>query len=71
MFRNRKKIPPYDRTGKEPIIRSSICTGEKTAGYRELATGRFVEVMCIRNDKDLQQFLSMYGFRKEELKYEY
>ena len=67
----KKKGPRYDRTGKEPVIRSSICTGEKVAGYRETATGRFVEVMLIRGDADMEQFLRDYGFDKSEIKYEW
>ncbi len=67
----KKKEPRYDRAGKEPVIRSSICTGEKVAGYRETATGRFVEVMLIRGDADLEQFLRDYGFDKSEIKYEW
>ena len=67
----KKKGPRYDRTGKEPVIHASICTGEKVAGYRETATGRFVEVMLIRNDADLEQFLRDYGFEKNEIKYEW
>ena len=66
----KKKGPRYDRTGKEPVIRSSICTGEKVAGYKD-ATGRFVEVMLIRSDADLEQFLRDYGFDKSEIKYEW
>ena len=67
----KKKGPKYDRTGKEPVIRASICTGEKVAGYRETATGRFVEVMLLRSDADLEQFLRDYGFEKSEIKYEW
>ena len=67
----KKKRPKNDRTGKEPVIRASICTGEKVAGYRQTATGRFVEVMLIRNDADLEQFLRDYGFDKSEIKYEW
>lgn len=73
MFGRRKNpaAPAFDRTGKEPVIRASICTGEKVAGYRDTATGKFVEVMLIRNDADLRRFLTAYGFEKEELKYEW
>ena len=30
----------YDRAALEPVIRSSICTGEKVAGFREVARSR-------------------------------
>ncbi len=69
--RKKNAAPAFDRTGKEPVIRTGICTGEKVAGYRDAATGRFVEVVLIRNDGDLRQFLDKYGFREEEVKYEY
>ena len=72
MFGRRKNaVPAFDRTGKVPVVRASICTGEKVAGYRDVETGKFVEVMLIRSDTDLGQFLSEYGFQKEELRYEW
>ena len=51
----------YDREHLTPVIRSSICTGEKTAGFRENATGRFREVMLIASPADLAAFREMYG----------
>ena len=72
MFGKRKNAAPaFDRTGKEPVVRASICTGEKVAGYRDAGTGRFVEVMLVRDDADLEKFLREYGFRRGELKYEW
>lgn len=69
--RKKTPAPVFDRTGKEPVLRTSICTGEKVAGYRDTAGGRFVEVMLIRDDADLQRFLADYGFREDELKREW
>ena len=43
------------------MLRCSICTGEQAAGFQELATGRFEEVMLIRNEADLRQFEKTYG----------
>ena len=43
------------------MIRCSICTGEMAAGFKETATGRFEEVMLIRNDRDLERFEKEYG----------
>ena len=45
----------------EPVIRSSICTGEKVAGFREKETGRFREVCLIRTPDDLDAFRRRYG----------
>ena len=44
----------YDRAALEPVIRSSICTGEKVAGFREKEGGRFREVALIRTPTDLE-----------------
>ncbi|MBQ3159899.1 MAG: aspartate dehydrogenase [Clostridia bacterium] len=59
----RKKAPAeaYDAKAWEPVIRSSICTGEKVAGFREKETGRFREVCLIRTPDDLDAFRRRYG----------
>lgn len=59
--------PVYDKIGKKPVIRASICTGEKVAGFRDEKTGRFEELMLIVEDKDLEEFLKLYGVKKEEI----
>ena len=38
----------YDSNYEEPVIRCSICTGEQVAGFLNLSTGKFEEVMLIR-----------------------
>lgn len=57
----------YDRTQYRPVIRESICTGEQTAGFQNLHTGKFSEVMLIRTDADLQEFCRSYGIRSDEI----
>ena len=52
---------PYDPTTQKPILRCSICTGEQVAGFRDLQTGKFTDIMLIRNEKDLQTFKEQYG----------
>lgn len=73
MFGKRKQPPaiPFDRGGRVPVIRSSICTGEQTAGFKDPVSGRFQEYMLIRNDRDLQEFLRRYQVAEEELKREW
>ena len=62
MFKKKKisKIP-FDEKTQRPILRCSICTGEQVAGFKDIRTGKFQEVMVIRNDKDLDIFREMYG----------
>ena len=67
MFRKKIKKEPYDREHFRPIIRSSICTGEKVAGFKEVESGKFTEVMLIRNDKDLQAFLEKYDVSEKDI----
>lgn len=67
MFRKRAKPErSYDREKLRPVIRASICTGERVAGFRELGSGRFSEVMLIRGPEDLAQFRALYGIGPEE-----
>ena len=60
---NRKKPAsiPYDRASEEPALRCSICTGERTAGFRNIRRGRFREYSLIRNDRELREFLTGCG----------
>ncbi len=51
----------YDHENKKPIIRASICTGEQIAGFKDLHTGAFEEVMLIRDAADLAEFKHRYG----------
>ena len=53
-FKKTKNKKTYDQTNEKPVIRASICTGERTAGFQDIHTGKFTEVMLIRNDKDLK-----------------
>ena len=72
MFFRRKKSPAaYDKTGKIPVIRTSICTGEQTAGFRDEATGKFFEIMLLRSDADLREFLETYDVPEDEIRREY
>ena len=50
----------FDPALYTPVIRASICTGEKVAGFRS-PDGKVHEVMLIRSDKDLDDFRSQYG----------
>lgn len=73
MFGRRKRslAVPYDKNGKIPVIRSSICTGEQAAGFKDSASGKFVELMLIRNDKDFRQFLRQYQVNEAEIRQEW
>ena len=69
MFNRRKKhtIPLYDKTGKIPVIRSSICTGEQVAGFKDPSSGNFDELMLIRNGNDFMEFLSLYQVNESDI----
>ena len=57
----RAKKEEYDHERLCPAIRSSICTGEKVAGFRNRETKAFTEIMLISSDKDLEEFKGRYG----------
>jgi hypothetical protein len=51
----------YDRESEQPVLRCSICTGEQVAGFRDLTTGKFHDIMLIRNPQELDEFMKTYG----------
>lgn len=71
LFRRKKPQASFDTTGKVPVVRTSICTGEQTAGFRDEATGKFYEIMLLRGQADLQEFLETYGVSQDDLRREY
>ena len=73
MFGRRKKVvvSSYDKSGKIPVLRSSICTGEQVAGFKEAISGKFEVLMLLRDDKDLAEFLQRYQVEESEIKREW
>ena len=64
MFRKRVPKAEYDKESQKPVIRASICTGEQVAGFKDIHTGKFTEVMLIRNQKDLEEFAKKQKYQK-------
>lgn len=50
----------YDKENLRPVLKCSICTGEQIAGFKNIHSGKFEEIMLIRNEKDLDTFMEMY-----------
>ena len=57
----------FDKEHHKPVIRSSICTGEQVAGFKDRRTGRFTEIMLVRNNEDIEEFTHKYGISREEI----
>ena len=71
MFRKKQKTDTYDKENLRPVIRASICNGEQVAGFKDINTGKFMEIMLIRDHKDLYEFKEMYGIKDEEISKEW
>lgn len=67
MFRKKTvvELPAYDREQCRPILKCSICNGEQVAGFKNLQTGKFEEIMLIRTPADLRAFKEQYGIEEE------
>lgn len=59
----------FDRERQKPVLKCSICNGEQVAGFKDVHTGKFEEVMFIRNEGDLKDFLEMYGIDRISKEY--
>lgn len=70
MFGKKRQLE-YDKTRKRPVIRASICTGEQVAGFKDLETGKFEDIMLISNEKDMKEFMRMYGIQAEDISKEW
>ncbi len=59
----------FDPETQYAVIRSSICTGEKVAGFKNKRDGHFTEVMVIRTAADKQRFKDLYGIDSVRTEY--
>ena len=69
LFKSKRQKKNYDKNTQKPVMKCSICTGEKVAGFKDIQTGKFEEVMLIKDDKDLVAFKEMYGIETIEKEY--
>ena len=64
-FKRRIEKKTYDKLTKKPVIKASICNGEQVAGFKDIATGTFEEIMLIKNQDDLVAFKEIYDITEE------
>ena len=64
-----QKIKPvdYDWENSKPVICSSAIGGKQVAGFKDIRTGKFTEVMPIRNSRDMDEFLETYDISIAEI----
>ena len=65
LFRKKTEKKIYDKEHQKPVLKCSICTGEQVAGFQDIHTGVFEDVMLIRDAADLQAFKERYGIKDE------
>ena len=70
LFFSRKESEhmPFPPEQFEPVIRSSICTGERTACMRDRQSGKVHEIMLVRTPQDLAAFAKAYGVDADNIK---
>ena len=59
----------FDREKQIPVLRCSICNGERVAGFKNIHTGEFREERFIQSASELEDFKQEYGI--SELPKEY
>ena len=69
MKKHNKSTIVFDPDTQYAVIRSSICTGEKVAGFKNKSDGHFTDVMLIRSPSDEQRFKEIYGIDKIKTEY--
>ena len=67
--RHLRETIPFNPREQYAVIRSSICTGEQVAGFKNRENGHFTEVMLIKSPEDEKRFKEIYDL--ETVKKEY
>ena len=66
LFKKKAVKKSYDKVHMKPVIRASICTGEQVAGFKDMSTGKIEEVMLIKCPENLENFMNIQIFEKDE-----
>jgi hypothetical protein len=66
---NLKDTVKFNAETQYAVIRSSICTGEKVAGFKNKEDGHFIDVMLIKNKEDEERFKEIYGLDTVRVEY--
>lgn len=53
-------FPSYDPERQQAVLKCSICTGERSQAFWTGRPGISLDVMLIRNEKDLEAFQKHY-----------
>ena len=67
--KSREAAVQFNPETQYAVIRSSICTGEKVAGFKNKSDGHFTEVMLIRSPADEKEFKETYGVKSVKVEY--
>ncbi|MGN1112667.1 MAG: hypothetical protein ACI4RP_05630 [Acutalibacteraceae bacterium] len=67
--RHLKETIPFDPQKQYAVIRCSVCSGEKVAGFKSIEGGSFTEVMLIRTDEDEKRFKKIYNLKTVKKEY--
>ncbi len=70
LFKKKQAVKSYDKESQKPVVKASICNGELVAGFKDIKTGKFDEVMLIKSPRDLEIFKTEYGIN-ENIEKEY
>lgn len=54
-----------------PVMHLSICTGEKTLGFRNKETNKLERAVFINSDEDLKLFCKQYGISEDMIEKEW
>lgn len=62
MFGKKKLVvtEQFDEENYRAVLKCSICTGEQVAGFKNIHTGEFHDIMLIKNADDLDAFQELY-----------
>lgn len=70
MFGKKKETQKtYNPETHVPVIKCSICTGEQVAGFKDIRTGKFEDIMLIKSDEDLKRFQKTYNINTIQKEY--
>ena len=61
LFKTKGKVYSCGYERMKPVFKTSICTGEQVAGFKDIHTGKIEDIMLVKTSADIEKFKEMYG----------
>ena len=67
LFAKKQNYPEFPKEDHVPVLRCSICNGERVLCAKNISTGKLYEIMLVRSDDELAEYCKANAIDPESI----